>query len=77
MARHMDLETALVTYLMVFTAIAGIGLLAWLLVVVANMVVEAKTDTVDLTDFGATPGRQVQTDQQAMRPAIVLRKIDE
>ena len=41
MARHMDLETALVTYLMVFTAVAGIGLLAWLLVVVAQMATAA------------------------------------
>jgi hypothetical protein len=46
-------------------------------VVVTNMILEAKTDTVDLPDFGTTPGRHVQTDQQAMRPAVILRKIDE
>lgn len=37
MAQRMDLETALVTYLIVFTSAAGIGLLAWLLLVLADM----------------------------------------
>src|SRR5258707_10507501 len=46
-------------------------------VIVANVILEAKTDPVDLSDLGATPGRRVQADQQAMRPAVILRKIDE
>ena len=46
-------------------------------VVVANVTLKAKADAVDLPDFGATPGRHVQADQQAMRPAVVFRKIHE
>src|SRR6202035_4559221 len=46
-------------------------------VVVADVTLKAKADAVDLPDFGAAPGRHVQADQEAMRPAVVLRKIDE
>ena len=44
---------------------------------IANAILEAKTNTVDLPDLGAAPGRHVQADQQAMRPAVILQKIDE
>jgi hypothetical protein len=42
MAR-MDLETALITYLIAFSAAAGIGLLAWLLITLTSMATSAAT----------------------------------
>src|SRR5262245_22216259 len=46
-------------------------------IVVAEAVLQAQADTIDLADLGAAPGRHVETDQQAVRPAIIFGKIGE
>src|SRR4029078_3464071 len=46
-------------------------------IVVADSVLQAQADTVDLADLGAAPRSHVEPDQQAMRPTVVLGKIRE
>ena len=45
--------------------------------VVADLVLERAADAVDLVDLGAAPRRGGQAQQQAHRPAVVGREIDE
>src|SRR3954471_15341804 len=45
--------------------------------VVADPVLQAEPDPIDLAYFGAAPWRHVEPDQQTMRPTIVFREIRE
>ena len=45
--------------------------------VVADVAAQAQPDAVDLADLGSPPGRGVQADEHAVRPAIVLGKVHE
>ncbi len=46
-------------------------------IVVADAVLQAQADAVDLADLGAAPRRHVEADQQPVRPAVVFREIRE
>ena len=46
-------------------------------IVIADTVLQAQADAVDLPDLGAAPRRHVEADQQSVRPAVVFREICE
>src|SRR5580700_4683769 len=46
-------------------------------IVVADFIEERAADTVDLVDLDADPRRGGKTDQQAHRPAIIGREVEE
>jgi hypothetical protein len=46
-------------------------------VVIADATFQPQPDAVDLADLGAAPRRNVEPDQQAVRPAVIVREIDE
>jgi hypothetical protein len=44
-------------------------------VIITYAFFESQSDSIDLPDFRSTPWRHVEPNQEAMRPAIVFRKI--
>ena len=44
-------------------------------VIITYAFFESQSDSIDLPDFRSAPWRHVEPDQEAMRPAIVFRKI--
>src|SRR5262249_41111067 len=45
-------------------------------VIIAHVALEPKTYSIDLSDFCTAPGRHVESNQETMRPSIVVWKID-